>query len=153
MTAHIVSILLVVISSAIVSFISPDGEMKKYVKLVSTLAVLAAIVVPVVQSLVKLPEKIEFEVAPSGEEYSAKFDIIKASKEKIEQSVKAEVCNEFSLADSDVSVIVTLDDSDTAAIKIEHIRVTVPRSAGGARVEKFVLSLMKNTTKVTVEEV
>ena len=148
-----VGIFLVSVCAAIVSFLSPDGEMKKYVRLVASLAVLASIAVPLIFTAAKLPAEL------SPDDFTAmkfdgggSFDIISLSAAEIEKSVKSMVASEFSLDEETVSVDVRLSAADTSAVEISGVEVTVPPGVDKAAVMEYVNGLFKNTTSVYVKE-
>lgn len=152
MTGHITSVLLIAVAAALISVISPEGEMKKYVKLVSSLAVLAAIIVPMVMSISKLPGMIgESVIQSSAAPPAAGFDLIGESAKKIERSISEQVKNEFGIS-GDVGASVVLDKSDETEIKILRVILTVPCGTDTAAVREYVLNIMKNTSDVEVRE-
>lgn len=142
------------VSAAVVTLLSPDGEMKKYIKLLSTLAVLAAIAVPVASTLAGLPDAIaNIEEMDFGGETGSDFDAVALSKAQIEKSVAEQIEARFSLDTGSVKVAAMLDASDTSAIVIEKVSIGVPRGTDTAKVKTFADELFKNTTEVTVYEV
>ena len=141
----------VTVSAAVVTLMSPEGEMKKYIKLISALVVLAAVAVPVASTLADLPETIaNIEETNFGGEIDANFDVVALSKAQIEKSVAEQVAAEFGIDASAIEVDAELDASDTAAIVITKVSVGVPRGADAAKVKAFVGGLFKNTTNVEV---
>ena len=153
MVSHVTAVLLITVAAAIVSLISPEGEMKKYVKFVASIAVLASIAVPIVASITKLPDAISEIKADGVGNIQAEFDLISASSEKIEQSIVQMISNEFIIDSEKVSAHLTLDSSDTAAIKILRVSVFVPPGTDTESVRSYVIKLMKNTCDVDVTEV
>ncbi|MBR6051967.1 MAG: stage III sporulation protein AF [Clostridia bacterium] len=148
------ALVMISVTAAIVSLMSPDGELKKYINLVSVLVVLAALAVPVAAALGNVPdmvtriEEIDFDSAATGN-----FDAVTLSKAEIEKRTAEQIESRFSLARGSVGVDVTLDDSDRTAIDITRISVGVPRGTDREKVRKYVEELYKNTAQVTVYEV
>ena len=147
------AILLISVSAAIVSFMSPDGEMKKYVDLIARLGVLAAIAVPIIAGITNIPYRIsEYEEIQQTEYQSGEYDVISLAKANIESSVAERVEAEFGLKKGSVGVFVELDASDISSIDILSINVTVPRGTDKTSVKNYVLKLFENTSSVSVKE-
>lgn len=148
------ALVVISVSAAVVSMMSPDGEIKKYINLVSVLAVLAALAVPVASALGSVPdmvaklEEINFDGASD-----VGFDAVELSREQIEKSTAEQIEARFGLDRGSVSVTVTLDAGDRSAIDITGISVGVPRGASAEKVRAFVTELYKNTAAVDVYEV
>lgn len=148
------ALVMISVSAAIVSLMSPDGELKKYINFVSALVVLAALAVPVASSLGNVPEmvtrleEIDFDGAEKGD-----FDAVALSKAEIEKRTAEQIEARFSLPRGSVGVDVTLDDGDRTAIDITRISVGVPRGTDAEKVKKYAEELYKNTAQVAVYEV
>ena len=148
------ALVLISVSAAIVSLMSPEGELKKYINLVSALVVLAALAVPVAAALGNVPdmvtrlEEIDFDSAATGD-----FDAVALSKTEIEKRTAEQIEARFSLPRGSVGVDVTLDASDRSAIDITRVTVGVPRGTDAEKVKKYVAELYKNTAAVTIYEV
>lgn len=146
------ALVVISVSAAVVSLMSPDGELKKYINLVSVLAVLASLAVPVAAALGNVPEIVagfeeaDFDGAAGG------FDAVAAAKAQIEKSTAEQVEAEFSLEHGSVSVDILLDARDLSSIDIKKITVTVPRGTDGERIERFVCGLYLNTAVVEVRD-
>ena len=148
------ALLAVSFSAAVVTLMSPEGEMKKYIKFISALVVLAAIAVPVASTLADLPRMIEsIEETDFGGNVDAQFDAVALSKAQIEKSVAEQVAAKFGLDAAEIEVSAELDAADTSAIVITKISVGVPRGADGEKIKAFVDALFKNTTNVEVNKV
>lgn len=148
------ALVMISVSAAVVSLMSPEGEIKKYINLVSVLVVLAAIEVPVASALGNVPnmvtqfDEINFDGAKAG-----KFDAVALSKAEIEKRTAEQVEAHFSLPRGSVKVEATLDDGDMTAIEIKRISVGAPRGTDGEKVKKYVIELYKNTVDVVFFEV
>lgn len=148
------ALVMISVSAAIVSMMSPDGELKKYINFVSVLVVLAALAVPVASALGNVPdmvtrlEEIEFDSAATGD-----FDAVALSKAEIEKRTAEQIEAHFSLPRGSVIAKVSLDDSDRTAIDITRISVGVPRGTDTEKVRKYVYELYKNTVEADVYEV
>lgn len=148
------TVLFVSVSAAIVSMISPNGEMKKYINLIATLAVLASIAVPIAATVKNIPRTFS-EIAETdivGVE-SPDFDIVSLSKKEIEDHVSSEVELKFKYPDGSVKTSVSLDAADTSKIEITLVSVGIPSSADIPIVREYVTSLFKGLVPVSVYEV
>ena len=147
------ALILVSVSAAVVSFVSPDGEMKKYVELIARLCVLAAIVIPAVAAIKNIPVQIpEYEELAFDQYATGERDVISLTKANIESSVASRVEERFGLQKGSVTVEATLDASDTSAVDIIGIAVSVPPGTDADAVKSFVLKLFENTTDVVIKE-
>lgn len=145
------ALLAVSVSAAVVTLISPDGEMKKYIRFISALVVLAAIAVPVTSTLADLPQMIEsIEEMDFGGNVDAQFDAVALSRAQIEKSVAEQVAAHLGLDTAEIEISAELDASDTSAIVITKVSVGVPRGTDVEKVRSFVGELFKNTTDVEV---
>lgn len=148
------AIVVISVSAAVVSMMSPDGELKKYINFVSVLAVLAALAIPVAAALGNVPDIVsELEEIDFGGAEGGDFDAVELSRCQIEKSTAEQIEARFSLKSGSVKVDVTLDSGDVSAIDITNISVGVPRGVGKEKVRAFVTELYKNTAAVDVYEV
>jgi len=153
LNTHIIAILLIAVSASIVTLVSPNGEMKKYVDLIARLCVLAALAVPIVAGVTNIPHKIaEFEQVRIEENESVESEIVSLTKANIESGIAENVEAEFGLQKGSVAVSVTLDTSDYSAIDIVNIEIILPSGSDKTSVRDYVNKLFKKTTAVSVKE-
>lgn len=149
----IIGIFLVTVCSAMITLMSPDGEMKKYVRLVASLSVLASIAIPLVFAASKLRYDISIENPSEIDSVSESgFDIISLSAKEIEKSVGDHVATGFSLQRDDVFVTAELDGSDMTAVEIKRVEISVPHGADIRAVKEYVSGLFNGKISVDVKE-
>jgi hypothetical protein len=159
--AYLGEIMLITAVSGLFCHIAPEGNMKKHLHFVISLCVLVALCVPMFSMVMTLPEIFEqgFEEV-RGEEDSVNGDLseslIAVSKRKIESSIVSYISDVYGIPREHISAETVLDTSDTSAIEIREVRVTLHKDARafareiqGALDEMF---LGKSEIAVSVEE-
>ena len=154
LSSGVVALVAISVSAAVVSLMSPDGEIKKYINLVSVLAVVASLAVPVASALGNVPdivarfEEIDFDNGAAGG-----FDAVELSRAQIEKSTAEQIETNFGFERGSVDVDVVLDKSDVSSIGIISVTAGVPRGADTEKVRAFLREIYKNTAEVAIYEV
>lgn len=138
---------------AVVTLISPSGEMKKYIDLIAALCVIAAIAVPIISAVPSLSldhdiawgEDIEIENGHSGVVYEA--------TEIIEKRTAADIAAKFNIDIGDIDVCIVLDTTELSSIDITDVYITLPRGHNIADLKKYTEELFLNTAAVHITEV
>lgn len=154
-------IMLITAVSGLLYHIAPEGNMKKHLHFVISLCVLVALCVPMFSMVMELPEIFEkgFEEVKS-EEDTVKGDLseslIAVSKREIESSIVSYISDVYGIARENISAETVLDTSDTSAIEICKIRVTlrgnVKKYAGEIQRALHEMFLGKSEITVFTEE-
>ena len=148
--SEIGSVLLISVCSAVVSMIAPRGEIKKYIKLICSLAVVASLALPVISAVLTVRDVEYLPPDASGDVAGDVSAILEYAKQNIEKNTASKIEAEFGI--SGVGVFAVLDPSDLSSIDITELYITVPRGTNIRAVENYILQMRLCTGTVTVKE-
>lgn len=149
---YTLSAIMISAMSALFTIISPDGEMKKYISLISSLCVIAVIAVPTL-SLISSFGDVDSALNTDIIEVEPGHDVmIYEAKEIIEKRMDLDIESRFNIKSGVVKTSITLDMSDTSSIDITEIYITVPRGTDVSALEKYVSDMFLNTASVIITE-
>ena len=150
-----VAIVTVCIAAGLVVRLSPEGNLKKYLKYIVSLCVLAAILSPIA----KLPDVIDlgdgFSFDYSEEELSEEERremILNAEKEKISDAMRDLISEKWKLEKEAVDVTLTLDSDNISAVEIRRIDIKIKGEAKRDEIEKYIDEMFYGTASVSVAE-
>ncbi len=152
-----ISVLTVCVISGIVTGISPEGAMKKYINYIVSLCVLAAIITPVISIFSSVPqysEEIEHIFEKQKETDSdAQAKLIEAQKAAVETAIRDTIVKKFGMEEDCVFVRITIDATNRSAIEIRCIDISVKGKCPSGEIKKYIEEMFYGTAKVTVSEV
>lgn len=134
MRAYVMTLSAVALLGAVIGMLSPEGDIKKYVRLVSALCLLSALASPVRSLVSTLAEGDWFDGEELGfsEQSEAYEEIFKGALQNGSASVAsealtAELIKQFELPDGSLTATVILADGD--ACELALVRVTLGAEA------------------------
>lgn len=150
------AVLSVCIAAGAVIRISPDGSIKKYLKYLVSLCVLAAVLSPLIDgvgTMLSFDGNISVGEgdsmgAPHGGEY-----IIDAEKAEIEEAICSLIASKWRLEKEKICVSLTLDKSNISAIEIRKIDIKIKGVAKTEEIRRYIDEMFYGTAGVTVSEV
>ena len=114
MGSFVVTLIGVAILNGVIGMISPEGDIRKYVRLIGSLCIISAILSPFVSLLSEgIPD---FDISFGEGEYGQKYEDIYESalaeggKSAAEKAVKSEISRRFSLSEEAFDVKLIIDD-------------------------------------------
>ena len=152
----VLSVLTVCVISGVAVGLAPEGSIKKYIKFIVSLCVLAAILTPligVISSIPSVGEESSEIFGKKGEEsgeYGEKQ--IEAQKAAIEAAICDIVSSKFGIDKGAVSVSITIDAQNISAIEIREIKINVKSKCNTAEIENYIGEMFYGTARVTVTE-
>lgn len=149
------SFCVVAVSGGLAMLISPEGNVKKYVKFIISLCVVCALLSPILSFSGKLPqylENIEFEVQKEAEDVSVEVysDVALVAKENIEAEVENLLASNFDYEKEDIYVVATLDCTNLSAIKITDITVFLADIGKKDDVSDYLSELFLQTANIHI---
>lgn len=150
------AVLSVCIAAGAVVRISPEGSIKKYLKHLVSLCVLAAILAPFVTGMNALvsfdggvfPDFEEELSGGGGEKY-----VIEAKKAEIEEAICSLISSKWGIDKGKIAVRLTLDKSNVSAIEIRKIDVKISGKTNAEEIREYIDEMFYGTAGVTVSEV
>lgn len=154
--AYAIALVTVCVCAGLVTQLAPEGELKKYLRYIVSLCVLAALISPVISVFVSLPElaeKIE-TTSDSGftESESYEEQLISVRKKAVEDSIKSLIAAKFSLPEEKISLSIEIDAKNVSAIEIKAINIVLYCQADKNGITAYVSEMFYGTAKVTVTE-
>ena len=152
LSALISSVFLISVSAAIITQMSPDGELRKYIRFIAGLSVIASIAFPIISVVRSLPDKMENISSEANE--MPEFDnmeIVSAAVRNIELELCADIEAEFGLEKESVTAEVLIDASDLSNILITDINIILPRGVGG-NVRGYVYRMFRGEPRIRITE-
>ena len=113
MSGFILTVMGVALIGGIMGMLSPDGETKKYVRLVASLCLLCALASPVVRLIREGGGSID-DIFPSasteGDSYEKIYEeaLAKGARENAEAAVKSKLISRFGLTEKSLDITLTL---------------------------------------------
>lgn len=152
----VLSVLTVCVISGVAVGLAPEGSIKKYIKLIVSLCVLAAILTPligIVSSIPSVGDEIS-EIFGKKEEEDGAYDEkqIEAQKAAVEAAVCDVVASKFGIDKKAISVSLTIDAQNISAIEIREIKINIKGKCNTAEIANYIGEMFYGTAKVTVTE-
>ena len=139
-------VILVCVSAGVAMRLSPDGKLKKYLGYIISLCVLCAILAPLGKAIGGFEwDFITTEEASDGT--GAERLVIDAEKAEIERSISSLISTKWDVGD--VSVSLTLDESNVSAIEIRAIDIYISGQVPDG-IEEYISDMFYGTAKVRV---
>lgn len=139
-------VILVCVSAGVAMRLSPDGKLKKYLGYIISLCVLCAILAPLGKAIGGFEwDLITTEEASDGTD--AERLVIDAEKAEIERSISSLISTKWDVGD--VSVSLTLDESNVSAIEIRAIDIYISGQVPDG-IEEYISDMFYGTAKVRV---
>lgn len=155
--AYLGEVILITAVSGMIYHLAPEGALKKHLHFVISLCVLISLAIPMLSIVSELPgifEKSYEEVERSEDDTENNLleTVISASKKEIETAVISYISGKYDIPPQNITVTLTLDESNPQAIEITAMEVTIA-SLNGAKAGKIQSDLSEmflGKTEVTV---
>lgn len=152
LSSLISSVFLISVSAALVTQMSPEGELRKYIRFIAGLSVIASIAFPIISVVKSLPDRINSISSDVVE--MAEFDnmeIINAAVDNIERELCSDIEAEFGFEQGSVAAEVLVDASDLSNILITDINIILPRGFNG-NVRGYVYRMFRGEPIIRITE-
>lgn len=145
----------VAISGGLAMLISPEGKIKRYVKLIISLCMVSALLAPLMSLSSELEgyiDNIKLESADKAQsDYAAAEAMVTATaRENIETELKELIHAEFGFKEDEVYIVVTIDSEDISALKITDITVFLSDTQKSEEIERRLSELFLNTANIHI---
>ncbi len=149
------SFCIVAIAGGIVMLISPEGNVKKYIKFIVSLCVVASLISPVFSISERLPEyleNIESETIKESQDLSKEVyaDVALTAKKNIEEEVEELIVLNFNFTKEDVYVVATIDSTDITAVKITDITIFLSDTSCKDDIKDYLSELFLQTVNINI---
>ena len=134
MKEYLMTLTAVSLLGGILGMLSPEGNIKKYVRLAVSLCLVCAMLQPMLQLLSGEAPSLDELLGISGKEETVDYDeiyhqaLLNGSKEQIQQSLKQQLLKEFSLPYESLDVEAVLEMKNDVS-QVKEIRVLLRDSA------------------------
>jgi hypothetical protein len=155
--AYLGEVILITAVSGMIYHLAPEGALKKHLHFVISLCVLISLAIPMLSIVSELPVIFEktyedVEMSEDHTENNLLGTVISASKKEIETAVISYIAGKYDIPPQNITVTLTLDESNPQAIEITAMEVTIA-SLNGAKAGKIQSDLSEmflGKTEVTV---
>ena len=155
--AYLGEVILITAVSGMIYHLAPEGALKKHLHFVISLCVLISLAIPMLSIVSELPVIFEktyedVEMSEDHTENNLLETVISASKKEIETAVISYISGKYDIPPQNITVTLTLDESNPQAIEITAMEVTIA-SLNGAKAGKIQSDLSEmflGKTEVTV---
>lgn len=156
LSGFVLSLLSVCVISGIATGLSPDGTMKRYIKYVVSLCVLAAIITPVISVFTSI-NIYEDELTELFGEHAETTDnaekrLIETQKKAIEEAIADIISNKFGIGKDKVTVETEIDATVKSAIEVRKIMITVRERCRAEEIRNYIEEMFYGTARVTITE-
>lgn len=148
----------VLVVSGIVISLSPEGNLKRYIRYICMLCLTASLCVPILSTLSSIPGRItdmsEKYGEVSGEEsrIGAEELMIAETKKQIEESLLAYVCDKYGLSREKTAVEIFLQTDDIESIEITEVTVTLADASRAEAIRADLYEMFLRKTLITVRK-
>ncbi len=150
-------VILITAVSGMIWHLAPEGALKKHLHFVISLCVLISLAVPLFSIVGELPEIFEKnyeEVRDEEENTENKLldSVLSVSKKEIETAIVSYIAGKYDIPTEEITVILTLDDSNPESIEILEIDVSIPSVTGAraARIRSDLSDMFLGKTEIKV---
>ncbi len=145
----------VAISGGLAMLISPEGRIKRYVKLIISLCMVSALLSPIMSLSSELDGyidkiKLGYDDKAQSDYAAAEATVAATARENIEIELASLICAEFGFDEGEVNIIVTIDSADISAVKITDITVFLSDTQKGEEIERRLSELFLNTANIHI---
>ncbi len=149
------SFCVVAISGGLAMLISPEGQVKKYVKYIISLCMVCALLSPILSFAQKVPEyieKMDFEAEKKVGAVSASIssEVALTAKGNIETEVENLLAAQFGYAAEEIYVVATIDYMDVSAVKITDIAVYLSNIEEQEEINTYLSELFLQTANIHI---
>lgn len=144
------------VGAGVVTRLAPDGTIKKYLKYIVSLCVLAAMLSPLINAfgiIAKVDTSIIFDDVQYESKQSAEEILVENEKKRIENAIEDDIERRWNMENGSVSANVSINTQNLQAIEINEIKITLADMAKCDEIREYIDGLFYGTAKVTVSGV
>ncbi|MGM9664654.1 MAG: stage III sporulation protein AF [Eubacteriales bacterium] len=153
--SYVYMLVCILAASGLAINLSPEGEMKKYIRYICLLCTAAAICIPGVKIIGGLSGYVadikSGAVYETGGQADAEKILIEQTRQNIASSVRNYLCEKYGYEKDSVCVEVLLDESDISAVEIKKLTVTLPSDAKAEKIKADLEEMFLGKTEIAVE--
>lgn len=136
--------------------ISPEGEMKKYIRYICLLCTAAAVCIPAIKAIGGISEDISDFPQFTTDENAAESDkindvFIASAKSNTEAALCAYICEKYGYESGSVTVKAILDTSDISKIEIKKLQIVLPSGKNAAKIKAELYEMFLYKTEIELE--
>lgn len=151
---YVYMLVCVLVASGLSVNLSPEGEIKKYIRYICLMCTAAAICIPTVRVIGGIFENIDdidgMEFCVSSENVNAEAMLIEQTRKNISASICDYICEKYALQKDEVSVDVLLDIEDTADVEIKKLILTLPERAPAKAIKAELDEMLLYKTEIEI---
>ncbi len=149
------SFCIIAISGGLAMAVSPEGNIKKYIKYIVSLCIVCALLSPFLSFAEKAPkflEDFDMEAEEVGANVSedAQMNVALEAKKNIEEEVSTLISANFGYKKEDIYIVVAIDGKDTSAVKITDVTVFLADISRKEEVREYISELFLNTANIHI---
>lgn len=152
--SYVYMLVCVLAASGLAINLSPEGEMKKYIRYICLLCTAAAICIPTVQVIGGISGYIadigDGTAYETGEDPDAEGILIEQTRKNIAASLRNYISEKYGIAKESISVDVTLDGSDTSSVEIKKLTLTLPKNAPAEKIKAELDEMFLHKTEIEI---
>jgi hypothetical protein len=155
--AYLGEVILITAVSGMIYHLAPEGALKKHLHFVISLCVLISLAIPMLSIVSELPVIFEktyedVEMSEDHTENNLLETVISASKKEIETAVISYIAGKYDIPPQNITVTLTLDESNPQAIEITAMEVTIAslNGATAGKIQRDLSEMFLGKTEVTV---
>lgn len=154
--SYALAIVTVCVSAGLVTQIAPEGQLKKYIKYIISLCVLAALIAPVISVFGGLPEYAdkfgEILEQQTEDDSGAKKQLIETQKNAVQEAIRSLISTKYSIKKENIEVKIKINSDNSEAVEIKEIFITVKEYADIQAIKNYINEMFYGTAKITVME-
>ena len=147
----------IAVAGGLIMLASPNGKMQGHIKFIISLCMVCALLSALVSAPAEIEKyfseielEVEESVAEGGED--ARLAVAKTAKRNMEAELTRLLCARFSLAESDVYIVVTLDTSDLSAVEISAVTAFIEDAEACEGAQEYLSGLFMGSTEIIIME-
>ena len=145
----------IAVSGGLLLIMSPEGNLKKYVKFVLSLCMVCALLSAFFtfsESTKAFFDEIEMEAQDAAEktESELRFNIAKQAKKNMEEELALLLSSQLDVPKSDIYVVAEVDMTDLSAVEITKISVFLADVSHGEKARNYLLQTFMNAVPIDI---
>ena len=149
------SFCIIAISSGLAMALSPEGNMKKYIKYLVSLCVVCALLSPFLSFAQKAPKlltnfEMEIKDVSADVKDEAQTNVALIAKQNIENELSSLLSANFGFKEDDIYIVLTIDSVDVSAVKITDVTVFLCDVAKKEEISEYISELFLNTVNLHI---
>ena len=147
----------VAVAGGLITLASPNGKTHGHIKFIISLCMISALLSALVSApaeIEKYLSEIEIEAEESAAQSAedARLAVAKTAKKNMENEITRLLCERYSLAESDVYVVVTLDTGDLSAVEISAVTAFIDGAEKCEGAPEYLAELFMDSVEIIIME-